>query len=948
MPTDPHSPVPGEGGGDPAPADGEPRRDAAQTPDAQGSPTSAGGSRIGGEGPKRTPIEPPPTATEPSPRAAADLLGADGVPGYRIVREIGRGGFGRVYEARTDDDLRLRVAIKVLDRFSPESIRRFQTERSILAHLQHPNIARYIDSGVLGNDRPWIAMEYVEGLPLDRYCEREQPAVAERLGIFRTICDAVQVAHDVGIWHLDLKPDNILVTLDGTPKLLDFGIAKVSERSLAAGGHSTDDRAALTYLYSSPEQLRREPLSGRSDVYNLGLILYELLTGTPARRWIAGEAEAVLREVLSRDPEPPSLRVDRLSKSARSLSSGGFSATGKTSLLRRRSRVLRGDLDNIVMMALRREPGRRYASPRAIAEDLERHLENVPVEARRASAGYRFARSLQRHRVAVAIAGLALLALAAVATAMWNLTARRDAERLAAQEARIRELQDEQLELLARKYRGYVAGLGWLELDFSDPDADPVAVIGAQADLERSRIAIARQRGMLNPGSVRGHVVTLVRLASACKRRMRLEEGFAAIDEATSLLDAFSKVAAIDTEERELRARLLELRGDLHIKAGRDGLAAATHREAAAIREQIAADTGSAMEAVYALAKVRQRIFDACMVEENATEALAVANLMLRERRALLEEVRRRNDARLVDRFERDLALSHLWRCQALLALDRLDEADADASHAHGVMQARLDRQPATRAEPHWDLAMMLEHRARVAFARARFDEAASLLAEAADRIEEALPRSSLDPGCVTNAFEIASLRIETGLLLDRLTEAVAVAESLRGELEGLVRSEKDLSLEVVFADSGESARRFELLQLEALLGADRSEDARRLHFRLRDEIGEDADLAADVPVWSLDLAEAHRAASDGAIDLATRELNEALEVALEKADALGRLRLAAAAERLAAQSSIPLDRMPRIAEARAAASDLPTDALRRHFRDRARSGAKPPEPLDS
>jgi len=944
MHPDPDSPAGGRGDDPTARASGARREDAA-TPSAA-EPSTPDGPSSPPQVHRDGPIELPTTATQPT-TPSRDLLGVDGVPGYRIVREIGRGGFGRVYEAQTDDDLRLRVAIKVLDRFSPETVRRFQTERTILAHLQHPNIARYVDSGVLDDDRPWIAMEFVEGLPLDRYCDREQPSIAERLRIFRTICEAVQEAHDVGIWHLDLKPDNILVTLDGTPKLLDFGIAKVSDRSLAASSHSTDGRWALTYLYSSPEQLRREPLSGRSDVYNLGLILYELLTGTPARRWVAGEAEAVLREVLSQDPEPPSLRVDRLSKSGTSLFSAS-SATGRTSLLRRRSRILRGDLDNIVMMALRREPGRRYASPRAIAEDLERHLENVPVEARRASVGYRFARSLQRHRVAVAVAGLALLAAAAAATAMWNLTARRDAEQLAAKEAEIRALQDEQLALLARKYRGYVAGLGWLELDFSDPDADPIAVIGAQADLERSRIAIARQRGMLNPGSVRGHVVTLVRLASACKRRMRLEEGFAAIDEATSLIDEFAKVAQIDTEERELRARLLELRGDLHVKAGRDDLAAATHREAAAIREQIAADTGNAMEAVYSLSKVRQRIFEALMIEDRPTDALEVANAMLRERRGLLEEVRRRSDARLIDRFERDLALSHLWRCQALIKLDRLDEADADASHAHGVMQARLDRQPATRAEPHWDLAMMLEHRARVAFARARFDEAASLLAAAADRIEEALPRSSLDPGCVTNAFEIASLRIETGLLLDRLSEAVAVAESLRGELEGLVRGEKDLSLEVVFADSGESARRFELLQLEALLGADRPEDARRLHFRLRDEIGEDAELAGDVPVWSLDLAEAHRAASDGAMDIATRELNEALEVALEKADALGRLRLAAAAERLAARSSIPLERLPRIAEARSATSDLPTDALRRHFLDQARSGAKPAEPLDS
>jgi predicted Ser/Thr protein kinase len=858
------------------------------------------------------------------------------------MREIGRGGFGRVYEARTDDDLLLRVAIKVLDGVSPESVQRFHTERSILAHLQHPNIARYIDSGVFDHDRPWIAMEFVEGLPLDRYCERERPSIPERIRIFRTICEAVQAAHDLGVWHLDLKPDNILITLEGQPKLLDFGIAKVSERSLAAARHPTDDRGALTYLYSSPEQLRREPLSGRSDVYNLGLILYELLTGTPARRWITGAAEAALREALSEDPEPPSLRVDRLSRSGTALSKSGPLFSGRTTFLRRGSRPLRGDLDNIVMMALRREPARRYASPQAIAEDLERHLASVPVEARRASLGYRFARSLQRHRVAVAIAGLVLLASAAGTAAMWNYTARRDAERLAAQEAQIRSLQEEQFELLARKYRGYVAGLGWLELDFSEPGADPIAVIGAQADLERSRIAIARQRGSLNPGAVRGHVVTLVRLASACKRRMRLAEGFAAIDEATSLLEDFARVAQIDTEERELRARLLELRGDLQVKAGHHPLAAATHREAAALRERIAADTAHAMEAVYALSKVRQRVFEAFMSEARPDAALATANAMLRERRGLLEEVRRRNDARLIDRFERDLALAHLWRCQALIALDRLDEADADALHAERAMHARLDRGPATRAEPHWDLAMMLEHRGRVAFGRALFAEADALLAASAERLGEALPRSGLDPGCVANAFEIASLRIEIAILIDRPPVAIEVAESLRVTLADLVRGVRDLSIELVFADAGESGLRFELLHLEALLGADRIAEAQQLQFRLRDEIGQALGLAADVPVWSLQLAEAHRAARDGEIDRAARELEEAIAIAAERADALGRLRLAAAAERLAAHSAIPLAGLPRLAEARAAASDLPTAALRRHFSGPARSGVGP------
>ncbi|HSK76678.1 MAG TPA: serine/threonine-protein kinase [Thermoanaerobaculia bacterium] len=300
---------------------------------------------------------------------------------YRIGRELGRGGMGTVYEAVRDGDFDRRVAVKVLRRGmdSEDVLRRFATERQILANLDHPNIARLYDGGTTPDGRPYFVMEAIEGEPVDRYCERLKLATPERLRLFLTVCSAVASAHQSLVVHRDLKPSNILVTADGVPKLLDFGIAKLLGPDEGEGAEATVATSRLmTPGYASPEQVQGGAVTTASDVYSLGVLLHELLTGKRLRRTGKG------------DPQRPSAAVE-------------------TSELKRR---LRGDPDAIVAMALREEPSRRYGSVEQLAEDVRRHLGSEPVLARRGTVSYRAGKFVRRNRVALGV-GLAFVGLAA-------------------------------------------------------------------------------------------------------------------------------------------------------------------------------------------------------------------------------------------------------------------------------------------------------------------------------------------------------------------------------------------------------------------------------------------------------------------------------------------------------------------------------------------------------
>ncbi|MGH8260841.1 MAG: protein kinase domain-containing protein [Steroidobacteraceae bacterium] len=345
---------------------------------------------------------------------------------YRLTAVIGSGGMGEVYRAvRADEEYRQEVAIKLV-RAGQDlqfTAQRMRAERQILAGFEHPAIARLLDGGTTEDGIPYLVMELVDGRPITTYCDACGLAVRERLGLFLQVCAAVQYAHQRMVIHRDLKPSNILVSADGAPKLLDFGIAKILDPAVAPlpADATINAQRILTPQYASPEQMRGEPVTAASDVYSLGVILHELLTG--ARPSAPGEklTQDVLRAVYEPDTKKPSAVVRLRAVTGARASTAGRALELLEGSPERLARRLKGDLDNIVLTALRREPARRYATVEQLARDIGRHLAHRPVAARRPTLAYRAAALLARHRVAVPASAIAALALAAgFATAVWE------------------------------------------------------------------------------------------------------------------------------------------------------------------------------------------------------------------------------------------------------------------------------------------------------------------------------------------------------------------------------------------------------------------------------------------------------------------------------------------------------------------------------------------------
>ncbi len=350
-------------------------------------------------------------------RPVSELLGlppeldaGDRLGPYRLLRRLGGGGMGTVYLARREDEhYQQDVALKVLRSGlqGTEAVHRFLAERQILARLEHPNIARLYDGGSTEDGRPYLVMELVEGLPVDEYCDRHQLSIDQRLDLFRRICSAVQYAHQNLLVHRDLKPGNILVTEAGEPKLLDFGIAKRLEPGSATQPELTQTGSRMmTPSYASPEQVKGEAITTASDVYSLGVVLYQLLVGRSPYRVGSGLPHEIERAICEQEPERPSAALFRAGSPAEEIARA---RGARPQALRRR---LLGDLDNIVLMALRKEPGRRYGSAAQLARDVENHLQSLPVVARPDTLSYRGRKFLRRHRVGVSAAALVVLLVA--------------------------------------------------------------------------------------------------------------------------------------------------------------------------------------------------------------------------------------------------------------------------------------------------------------------------------------------------------------------------------------------------------------------------------------------------------------------------------------------------------------------------------------------------------
>jgi non-specific serine/threonine protein kinase/serine/threonine-protein kinase len=352
---------------------------------------------------------------------------------YQILEEIGHGGMGEVYSAvRADGQYEKEVAVKIVrGGFDSRAVlERFRNERQILASLDHPNIARLLDGGTTDDGTPYLVMELIRGKSIDQYCDQRQLSINDRLQLFVRVCRAVRYAHQRLVIHRDIKPSNILVTEEGVPKLLDFGIAKILDT--AAQVEVTQLRP-MTPEYASPEQVRGEPITTATDVYSLGVVLYQLLTGHFPYSGDTSTPHALARAICETEAIRPSTVVVkpeiRRDKPSESVSADELSRLRDMTPAKLRRR-LRGDLDNIVLAALRKEPERRYTSVERFVDDLRRHREGLPVTATRGSWSYRAGKFVRRHKVSMAAAAVVALAILGgiAATVREARIARRQAE----------------------------------------------------------------------------------------------------------------------------------------------------------------------------------------------------------------------------------------------------------------------------------------------------------------------------------------------------------------------------------------------------------------------------------------------------------------------------------------------------------------------------------------
>jgi serine/threonine-protein kinase len=486
---------------------------------------------------------------------------------YRIVELLGRGGMGSVYLAeREDPSFSHRVALKVLRSGLADTgmEARFKSERQILADLRHPNIARLIDGGTTEDGAPYLALEFVEGEPIDRWCDVQQLDLEQRLELFRTVCSAVQAAHRSLVVHRDLKPANILVTTEGHPKLLDFGIAKILGPSthvhtMAITG--TLDRL-LTPAYASPEQVLGRPITTASDVYSLGAVLYELIVGSGPHVFMGSSATEVERVICRQEPARPSQGVSRRTGTPE----GDEIARNRSTNSERLARRLRGDLDTIVMTALRKEPERRYPSVEALAGDIRRHLEELPIMARPDTLAYRAGKFVRRHRrsvIAATLGVVAVLAFAVQATVNARIAAT-ERDRARAAEERVR-----------------------VEAQTSDRVSTFLVDLFRVADPNESRGAEVTARELLDRGS-----------------------------------------ATLDTElsdEPDTRARLLRTVGEVYSHLGEYERAAELLADSAAVLRRERPDSPELVATLNQLARARFDLGEVAEAQRISADALAIA-----------------------------------------------------------------------------------------------------------------------------------------------------------------------------------------------------------------------------------------------------------------------------------------------------------------------------------
>jgi serine/threonine-protein kinase len=639
---------------------------------------------------------------------------------FRLVREVGRGGMGAVWLAERDDGaFEQQVAIKLIkaDWDAADVYARFRAERQILANLSHPNIAHLVDGGVSADGKPWLALEYVDGVDLRSWCDRERLSLDKRLRVFLTVCEAVSHAHARLVVHRDLKPSNILVRGDGTVKLLDFGIAKLIRNDSTAASATR----VFTPEYAAPEQVRGETVTTAVDVYALGLVLYELLTGRRPYKIDKSTPAAYERAILDQEPTKPSAIVTR---------DDGEAAQRRELTPERLRRELRGDLDAIVLKALRKEPAQRYASVADFAADVTRHLERRPVAARRGGRRYRAARFLRRHAIAAAAVALAFAVLAA---ALGVVAWQRDVARTEARKAR--SAVDFLVGLFTTADPAKTAGAGVTAQELLDRGAERIDreladTPGAQAELsiaigrayqglgnnERALAqyerAVAQRRALGEPFAL---AQALSSLSMAQKSLGHNAETRATIDEARTLV-----VDAPSGPERDaLVAQLAYGSAMLHFLDGRHADAEAEYRES--LRLRLALENGYGPKA-RDTAMMLSRVVASQKRHDEADRMIV----------GVVEAIRAARPVPLAELVE---ALDALGSAQG----KRGREADSEASYREAAQVAEQVYGP-----DHWYVAIQLNNAGKAATAQGQYDEAIALLERAVAGARKALPPEHL------------------------------------------------------------------------------------------------------------------------------------------------------------------------------------------------------------
>jgi serine/threonine-protein kinase len=634
---------------------------------------------------------------------------------YRIVRELGRGGGGTVYlAARDDDEFKKAVAIKVLTPGpkSAELVRRFRGERQILASIEHPYIAKLLDGGSTADGRPYLVMEYIDGMPVDAHCEAKRLSTVDRLALFCKICEAVQFAHQNLVIHRDIKPGNILVTADGVPKLLDFGIAKlVDPTAFAVTMEVTQaDARPMTPEFASPEQIRGEPITTASDVYSLGVLLYRLLTGQrPYRR--TGELSELAKAICEEDPPRPSVAI------------GGEEPDTQERLRRQ----LRGDLDNIVLKAIRKEPDRRYVSAEQLADDIQRHLTHLPVRAAADTVRYRVTKFVRRHRagVATAAAFVMFVVIAAVMFAVQASVIAKERDRAEREAARAGAINDFLLRTLGAASPH--AGTG--------RDVTLAAALSAAAATARHSFAGQPEieAGLLNVVGM-----TFVELG-------RYEEAQGLLDRALVLrTEALGRNHLDVAESLESKATLLRWRGEfaeserLYREALRIVRGAPGDRRERTVQVLQGlgmnySQRGDEKGALTVYTEALQLASAASIGERTRAELLGSAGVTHRRLENYAQAERLYREALEIQR--RLLGPKHaevgtlLNNLAALMnASGRYAEAEAINREALSVRQEALGRGHPLVANSMLNLAVALENRGDMASAAALYEEAASIV----------------------------------------------------------------------------------------------------------------------------------------------------------------------------------------------------------------------------